>query len=284
MDKFIEHNERIGGRCDVMTNDDRVHKFINLERTIQQHWLYKEKRKFSKYEAWIDLIFLMNWSDGVAPVGNQLIPTKRGQKVTSVMKLADHWGWSRDKTKTFLNRLEAEGMLHIKTTTKYTLLTVVNYDFYQGKTRFNRQQNDINPTSSRHQSDTNNKEVNKELNKEVKDTSDSKSNNSHIETEFNDWWNLYNKKVGKKKSETKFKSLRKTYELDVIVNGTKDYLKTITDKQYQKHPYTFLNGEHFNDEYSPNQYSNYPNGDSTDDVDIDDMLNKLYEGDSDEQE
>lgn len=170
-------------------------------------------------------------------------------------------------------------MITTTRTTRGMIVKVHDYAFLQDKSNYeydteHDNENTANTPRIRQQPDTiYNNGFNNDNN--YKDTSDAKSNNSHIETEFNDWWNLYNKKVGKKKSATKFKSLRKTYELDVIVNGTKDYLKTITDKQYQKHPYTFLNGEHFNDEYSPNQYSNYPNGDSTDDVDIDDMLNQL---------
>lgn len=34
-----------------------------------------------------------------------------------------------------------------------------------------------------------------------------------------------------------------------IMDGTRKYLATIKDKQYQKHPTTFLNGENYNDEY-----------------------------------
>ena len=33
------------------------------------------------------------------------------------------------------------------------------------------------------------------------------------------------------------------------MNGTKDYLKTITDKQYQKYPKTFLSQESFLNDY-----------------------------------
>ena len=46
------------------------------------------------------------------------------------------------------------------------------------------------------------------------------------------------------------------------MNGTKDYLKTITDKQYQKHPKTFLNNESYLNDYSkeiPNDNKNKGN-------------------------
>lgn len=91
----------------------------------------------------------------------------------------------------------------------------------------------------------------KELKQELKDyMSDSKSNDRHIESEFNEWYELYNKKKDRKAAFTKFKTARKKHEFDVIMNGTTEYLKTITDKQFQKYPKTFLHNESFLDDYS----------------------------------
>ncbi|RIN80208.1 helix-turn-helix domain-containing protein [Mammaliicoccus sciuri] len=77
---------------------------------------------------------------------------------------------------------------------------------------------------------------------------------SELETqltrEFEDWYNLYDKKKDRKSALTKFKSARKKHSYEVIVKGTKEYLKTITDKQYQKYPKTFLHNESYLDDYS----------------------------------
>lgn len=67
------------------------------------------------------------------------------------------------------------------------------------------------------------------------------------EKDFEEWWKLYDKKIEKKNSKTKFKRLHKKYGYDRIKKGTELYLQTVTNKQYQKHPTTFLNGEVFND-------------------------------------
>ncbi|TDL40580.1 helix-turn-helix domain-containing protein [Macrococcoides bohemicum] len=71
----------------------------------------------------------------------------------------------------------------------------------------------------------------------------------NITRQFDEWWNLYNKKVDRKKSEDKFKKCVKRDGFEKIMDGTRKYLATIKDKQYQKHPTTFLNGENYNDEY-----------------------------------
>ncbi|HHC8497394.1 TPA: DnaD domain protein, partial [Staphylococcus aureus] len=86
---------------------------------------------------------------------NQIVTVERGQRLTSILTLSDLFNWSRFKVKTFLDLLESDGMLEVKTTSKYTLITIVNYDFYQSEQGRNQHQNDIKPTSKQHQSNIN---------------------------------------------------------------------------------------------------------------------------------
>lgn len=156
--------------------------WISLNRSIQEHWIYAEERTFSKYEAWLDLLFMVNHAPGKAPIGNQIIDVDRGQRVTSIKKLAEHWSWSRSKVNSFLKMLQSDGMIDFKTTSKYTLVTIVKYDFYQSeknrkdiKTTSIQHQYDINPTSIQHQSDTNNNKNNKN-NDLITNNNDNKGN------------------------------------------------------------------------------------------------------------
>ncbi|HDJ2961782.1 TPA: helix-turn-helix domain-containing protein [Staphylococcus aureus] len=68
--------------------------------------------------------------------------------------------------------------------------------------------------------------------------------------QFEEWWKLYDKKKDKKMSFTKFKSCLKKHSFEQIMQGTREYLKTITDKQYQKYPKTFLTNESYLNDYS----------------------------------
>ncbi|EUF17190.1 DnaD domain protein [Staphylococcus aureus] len=144
--------------------------WISIDRSIQNHWLFKEKRTFSKFEAWIYLLMEANHSKAKVPIGNQIVTVERGQRLTSILTLSDLFNWSRFKVKTFLDLLESDGMLEVKTTSKYTLITIVNYDFYQSEQGRNQHQNDIKPTSKQHQSNinstTNQQQIN--TNKNVK--------------------------------------------------------------------------------------------------------------------
>lgn len=129
--------------------------WISIDRSIQNHWLFKEKRTFSKFEAWIYLLMEANHSKAKVPIGNQIVTVERGQRLTSILTLSDLFNWSRFKVKTFLDLLESDGMLEVKTTSKYTLITIVNYDFYQSEQGRNQHQSDIKPTSKQHQSNIN---------------------------------------------------------------------------------------------------------------------------------
>ncbi len=129
--------------------------WISIDRSIQNHWLFKEKRTFSKFEAWIYLLMEANHSKAKVPIGNQIVTVERGQRLTSILTLSDLFNWSRFKVKNFLDLLESDGMLEVKTTSKYTLITIVNYDFYQSEQGRNQHQNDIKPTSKQHQSNIN---------------------------------------------------------------------------------------------------------------------------------
>ena len=85
-------------------------------------------------------------------------------------------------------------------------------------------------------------------------TSNSKTiNNSATDVtreRFEEWWELYDKKLDKKKAFSLFKSALKEHEFETIMNGTREYLKTITDKQYQKYPKTFLSQESYLNDFS----------------------------------
>lgn len=68
--------------------------------------------------------------------------------------------------------------------------------------------------------------------------------------QFEEWWNLYGKKKGKDACYPKFKKRVKEDSFEKVVEGTKLYLKTIKDKQFQKYPLTFLNQKTYKDDFS----------------------------------
>ncbi|MCD7034332.1 conserved phage C-terminal domain-containing protein [Metabacillus sp. GX 13764] len=105
--------------------------WIKLHREVRSNWLYQEKRTFSKFEAWVDLLLEVNHKDNKVLLGSELLEVKRGSTITSIRQLCDRWGWSNTKVKQFLGLLENDGMITVKSDTKKTVITVDKYDFYQ---------------------------------------------------------------------------------------------------------------------------------------------------------
>jgi len=209
-----------------------VEGWISLHRKIWDNWTWKDK-PFSKGQAWIDLILMVNHQDQKVVIGNELILVERGSRITSIRQLCNRWGWSNTKVVAFLKLLEKDGMLHYKSDTKKTVVSIVNYSDYQDtkkeKTTEKRQKNDTETT----QKHTNNN-VNNDLIKNIV--------------------SYLNEKAGKKYQPSTDKTitlinarLKEGYDLedfkrviDVKVSSWKN-----TDMEKYLRPATLFNGEKF---------------------------------------
>ncbi|MFF3923115.1 hypothetical protein [Paenibacillus lactis] len=141
--------------------------FIKLHRKIQDHWIYQEKRKFSRYEAWLDMIMMANHKPNKFLHGNELVEVERGQFVTSELKLMDRWDWGKNKLRLFLDLLEKDGMIIKKTDRKRTTITICNYGHYHESETKDGPQPDHERTNRGPSADTNKNEKNDKNDKEV---------------------------------------------------------------------------------------------------------------------
>lgn len=99
---------------------------------------------------------------------------KAGQLVTSYKKLADNLGFSVQQIRTAIGKLKSTGEITTKTTNKYTIITVVNWEDYQGTEDFttsestNNQQTNNKQSTNNQQQRKNDKNIRskKEINKE----------------------------------------------------------------------------------------------------------------------
>lgn len=108
--------------------------WVCIHRQLADHPVWIGER-FTRGQAWVDLILLASYADHLAFQGNRPIPVKRGQILTSQVKLAARWQWNRETVRGFLRLLESAKMSTIETSkatdTGYTLITLLNYDLYQ---------------------------------------------------------------------------------------------------------------------------------------------------------
>jgi len=105
--------------------------YIKIWRKIKRHPFWQQKRKFSRFEAWIDLVMSANGIDKTVNFRDEFIPLKRGSFITSERTLAENWNWSRDRVRKFLNLCVKEDMIRLqKQYQRYTIITILKYRFY----------------------------------------------------------------------------------------------------------------------------------------------------------
>lgn len=124
--------------------------YIKLFRQIVDSDIWKIK-PFSEGQAWIDLLCITNFEKGFIKTKNgQIITLNRGDCGYSMLTLSERWGWSRGKTKRFLDFLTEQQMIQQKMYGKHTVLLISNFEKYQMRTT-----NDtINDTTNGQQTDT----------------------------------------------------------------------------------------------------------------------------------
>jgi len=200
--------------------------YIKLYRSIQSHWLYQEKRKFSKFEAWIDMLMMANHKDNKVVLGNDLIEVKRGQFITSELKLMERWGWGKSKLRSFLELLEKDGMIVKKSDRKKTTITICNYSVYQDNETKNRPQSDREQTDNGLITDTNNND---------------KNDKEYIYTVFNHWNSkkiIVHRKLNQK-MRSHINARLQEYSLDELLTAIDNYNEVLkNDKYYWTHRWT----------------------------------------------
>ena len=109
----------------------KEHGWITLHRKISDHWLYQEKRSFSRFEAWVDILLCVNHSEQKITIEGTLLVCKRGQSLHSLETWGKRWKWDKSKVRRFLKLLESDTMIELKSERKTTRITVCKYDSYQ---------------------------------------------------------------------------------------------------------------------------------------------------------
>jgi hypothetical protein len=125
--------------------------YIKLHRKILENPIIGNP----KYIAlWIILLMLAQHKESEFLHGNQLVKLERGQLLTGRKQLAELSGIAEGTIETILNYLESQQQIKQQKTTKYRVLTILNWDKYQVDEQQFQQQNDNKITTKRQQNDT----------------------------------------------------------------------------------------------------------------------------------
>ena len=99
--------------------------FIKIWRNIV-HWDWWHDVNTSR--LWLVILLNANWQDNEW----RGIEIKRGSMLTSIERLATMSQLTIQQTRTALKHLEKTNDITIKSTNKYSIITIVNYDVWQG--------------------------------------------------------------------------------------------------------------------------------------------------------
>lgn len=104
--------------------------WIRLHRKLMDDPLYFAE-PFTKMQAWIDLLLLANFADRVTFIRGNRVTIKRGQVAYSREWFSGRWRWSRGRVERFLSMLENDRKIVQRKSHIISIVTIVNYDFYQ---------------------------------------------------------------------------------------------------------------------------------------------------------
>ena len=200
--------------------------YVKIARGIFKHNMFKDE-PFTEREVWIWLICGASYKVDTIRIPNTNIVTqiKRGEYMASYRFLATKFKWPISRVKRFIDRLKSGTMLSTRVVQGITFITIENYDEYQF---FVQKRNSVEYTTTT-KSGTN---ISKEVNKR-----------SIYTSKFNKFWDLIPNKMrkGKGKASRAYKSIKITLTEEELAKRYQQH--HLINKDYTKHPATWLHQE-----------------------------------------
>ena len=198
--------------------------WVKLHRKLIKSEVF-ENEKLLKVFIWCMIKATRHNKEQV--VGANKINLLPGQFVTGRRKAAMELCMKESTANNYLKRLEAMQMIRLNCNSRFTVVTIDNYSFYQDDSK----KVDKNLTENEQKVDTN-KKVKKE-----------KNNNIYAQ-QVEQLWSLYPNKKGKAQAIAKLPQLIEKYGYEAIENSVLAYANECKGKdlKYIKHGSTFFNG------------------------------------------
>ena len=238
--------------------------WVSIHRNIYDNWIWNDDEEFDKRSAWIDLLLMVNHEDKKVLIDGKLELVRRGQRITSIRKLCSRWKWSRTKVNNFLKLLEKDEMISLKIEPhKKTVITIVNYSFYQDDSKGKRASEEPVKSQSR---------ASEEPVKSLNNNDNNDNNDDDIEKRLKKINGLVDKKVSSSQIKNFLKS-NSLNDLDKLIGKIKEsdylkqnidfnklgkkFLKKVFDDEYKTYEEvnknTFKNFEQITDDYTSDE-------------------------------
>ncbi len=218
--------------------------FISLHRRIVDSAVFASEKRL---KVWIWLLLKASYTERFIPIsvgrGQQVVKINRGQLIFGRFAAEEALNISGSTIYKILQWLETNEMITTESNSHYSLITINNYNAYQSpsleKVTADDQPDDSQLMTNEQLSNTYNKE---DKVKKVKE----------LNISFDTFWNLYDKKVGKPKSEKKWNSLSDKDRSEIMEYIPK-YIDSQPNQRFRKNPEAFLNNESWLDELIRNK-------------------------------
>ena len=150
-----------------------MHGWIKLHRQLLENHIFQNEKLL---KVWIWCLLKAAHTGRAQVVGRQKIQLEPGQFVTGRHAAAAELGMAPSTTWDYLKLLEAQECISIKSNNKFSVVTVVNWAFYQGYNENSDSKIDNKSTANGQQIDTinninNDKNVKNKRNKNKKSVS-----------------------------------------------------------------------------------------------------------------
>ena len=214
--------------------------YIKLHRKILENGIFRKPKVSHLFNY---CLLRANWSDKTIIWNGQSLVVERGSFITGRRQIALETGLSEQNVRYALRTLHTFGMVKPsseKSTSKFTYLTVCNYNDYQHLDDEGNQQSNQQVTSNQPAS---NQQVTTDKNNNNNNT---KETNKNKEKDFEIWWENWTAKSRddpgiKNQAEKHWKVLNKKLSADQILKSADIHLKT--KGNYHKAAEKFLDPE-----------------------------------------
>lgn len=217
--------------------------WLRLYRKMSEHDLWLSE-KFTFGQAWVDLLLIANWRPGRIQKRGLWIDLEPGQIGWSLDSLAQRWGWSRGKVSRFLTVLQTEQQIVLQKNNVTTVITITNWMEHQSD---GTADDTADSTADSTANGTADGTVSKKDKKDKKETRAKPTQSQESLERFGQWWKLYDRKTNKGQSEKLWGKLTDEEQMKCL-EVVRSYVRSTPDKQFRKHPTTYLRNRAWEDE------------------------------------
>lgn len=229
-----------------MANEDQSTGYVLAFREVWRHPVFKD---FLEAAIWNFLYQNAFWKDGERNFNGITYSLKRGQIVVSPRFIALGFRISERVARNVIQKLEKHEMVSCTTSNKGTIITICNYDKFQCF-----EKTECQTTGKQGKKSSQTKGANKNTDNTDIFNTDNTDNNIIIKNDFDEFWKIAEKKVGKGSAEKAYMKAR-GFEAKENINpawiAANRKWKTLAEneKRFIPHPSTWLNEKRWEDEF-----------------------------------